>query len=111
MGTYNDGFEFRKRPKSRRRRCSYCMRVFAAGPNAKYCRTCSAALLGQVQFISDGRPAMPKADAVPLAAATRYTSGHYAEIARMAADQHGRAMLAPFLLRQYEARMSHESVT
>jgi hypothetical protein len=110
MGTYIHGFEFRKWPKSRRRRCGYCRRVFAAtAPSTKYCRTCSAGLLGQVQFISDGRPPMAESEPRLLdASADPHACGHFAEIDYMARDQHGRAMLAPFLLRQHEARMSRE---
>jgi hypothetical protein len=100
METYPSAFQFRKWPKSQRRRCNYCRRIFAAGPSAKYCRTCSNALLGQVQFISDGRP---EREPKPLTAPPQPTSGHFAEIDYMARDQHGRAVLTAWQLRQHES--------
>lgn len=101
METYTYAFELRKWPRSRNRRCSYCKRLIAAGSGAKYCRTCSHALLGRIQVAMTA-----SADPVLPNDGSSSTTGHFAEIAYMVRTAHGRAMLAPFLLRQHEARLA-----
>lgn len=101
METYHS-FELRKWPGTRRRRCAYCRNVYAAvSRGSKYCYRCSAELLKATAAPS---PA-PVAPELRLDAPILHrVDAHFHEIDCMARDQHGRAMLSPWQLRQHEAR-------
>jgi hypothetical protein len=105
--------EYGNAPQSKTKfRCAGCRWEFD-GAGSIYCPVCKAkaddhehAVKGGLRFgrfvFREGSVAIPLD--VPLA-----LDGHFFWIDTMARSQHGRAMLAPSLLRWYEARATRET--
>jgi hypothetical protein len=99
MATYSRSFQLRK--WLRLRRCKSCRQQFEAGPSAMFCAACS------VVRLQNARLDEPAPRHLSLAAPIRMrVDAHHVWVDAMARDQHGRAMLSAWQLRQHEARLA-----